>query len=255
MPIFLLSVPDLRSAGVPGVQFFIVLLPPLLIDIYASLSRSLQLKVKELKENRERAISEENPVDGKGKENGDVGRSCNGSNSSCRKPNQDSDSGTQNGNNNGKTGGCRQRDAPAAGEESYDGSSDTIARCTEAAMPAAKNSGESMAESKEEETSKEGSDVQSSASPSRRRFRRRSATVSGASSDGDDVEADEVSPSLKKDNDQSQPWSRFLDIFRSSKLGSTFEERLESQVPSNSCIFPASILRSRLLIHPSRKSK
>lgn len=244
-------------------------------------SRSLQLKVKELKADRERTLSEEqhsgerapDPPEAEGKKkgaesptrstenaaadcasNGDIGRSCNESNSTGPKVAQDSDAATDR-NPDGATVGAGSRDPAAAdpitgdeeklaGEGSYNGSSDTVAKGTEAATPAdgpaatnpanqtdAGDSGESMAESKGEETSKEGSDVQSSASPSRRRFSRRTA-ASGVSSGGDDAEADEVSPPSKIIAAARSPplAASFLETFRSSKLGCTFERRLESQV-------------------------
>ncbi|XP_078443898.1 uncharacterized protein LOC144713242 [Wolffia australiana] len=150
---------------------------------------SLQLKVKELTADRDRSVSPEQS-DGGGApdrggaaaeekasaENGDGGRSSNESNSPGR-----------------KLGG---EDSKLGGEGSYNGSSDTVAKCAEAATPAdgapppcpprrGGDSGESMAESKGEETS----------------------------------EADVV----------SQPWSSFLETLLSAELGPSFERRLQTQ--------------------------
>uniref|UniRef100_A0A1D1YLA4 Transcription factor GTE9 n=1 Tax=Anthurium amnicola TaxID=1678845 RepID=A0A1D1YLA4_9ARAE len=232
---------------------------------------SLQLKVKRLTEDRERSLQEErsgdepDPPDAEGVEkeaesppcspgnlaldrvsDGDPGRSCSESNSTGPKPSRDPGDAED-----GKLGAGKGAagmdpvtgfDEKLAGEGSYNGSSDTVAKGTEAATPAddpgAKNparrvdageSGESVAESKGE-ASKESSDVQSSASPSRRRGGgRRKAAASGGSSGGDEAELDEFSPGGERDVAKSQPLASLLRIIRSREYGSVFERRLESQ--------------------------
>lgn len=128
------------------------------------------------------------------------------------------------------------------GEVSYDGSSDTVAKETEVAapdggpgvarQPDVGESGESVAESKGEAPVKENSDVQSSASLSRRRRGRRKSSRGGSRSRprGDEAEADEVSPGNTLNLAESQPLVSFLEIFRSHEYGSVFERRLKIQV-------------------------
>ncbi|KAJ4979672.1 hypothetical protein NE237_010452 [Protea cynaroides] len=128
------------------------------------------------------------------------------------------------------------------GEGSYHGSNDTIAKEL-AAQPVlgtsevpntaretsdSPESWESVAESKGggEEGHKESSDVQSSASLSRKN--RRKKAIYGSSS-GEEPEADEVSPAIKRIYVKSQPLIAFLEIIRSHKFGSVFERRHESQ--------------------------
>lgn len=129
----------------------------------------------------------------------------------------------------------------AVGEGSYNGSSDTIAKGAvvssavkspaPVSVPEIGESAEfheSVAESKGgEEGMKENSDVQSSASLSRRRSRKKAIT--GCSS-GEDPEPDEVSPVSERICVKSHPLVGFLEIIRSHKHGSVFERRLESQV-------------------------
>ncbi|XXG64060.1 hypothetical protein AAC387_Pa05g2116 [Persea americana] len=128
----------------------------------------------------------------------------------------------------------------AAGEGSYNGSSDTIAKGAvvssavkspaKASVPEVGESAEfheSVAESKGgEEGMKENSDVQSSASLSRKKRRTKDAT---GNSSGDEPEPDEVSPASKRISVKSHPLVGFLEIIRSHKHGSVFERRLESQ--------------------------
>ncbi|XP_021771982.1 claspin-like [Chenopodium quinoa] len=82
---------------------------------------------------------------------------------------------------------------------------------------------ESLSESRRESTRQQSSDVQSSASLSkkkRRRFR---------GDNGDELEAEELSPANKRINAKSQPLIRFLESLRSHKHGSVFQRRLPSQ--------------------------
>ncbi|XP_052175906.1 uncharacterized protein LOC127790427 isoform X2 [Diospyros lotus] len=91
---------------------------------------------------------------------------------------------------------------------------------------------ESVAESKDghagdEATAKESSDVQSSASKSRKEGvsdKLRSGCISG-----DEPENDDQSPAMKVISVKSQPLVDILEIVRSHRLGSVFERRLESQ--------------------------
>lgn len=83
--------------------------------------------------------------------------------------------------------------------------------------------GESLSESRRESTKQQSSDVQSSASLSKKKRRR----FRGDS--GDELEAEEVSPANKRINAKSQPLIRFLDNLRSHKHGSVFQRRLPSQ--------------------------
>nr|DAD42210.1 TPA_asm: hypothetical protein HUJ06_000440 [Nelumbo nucifera] len=131
-------------------------------------------------------------------------------------------------------------DLKPTGEGSCNGSSDTVPK-ESAAPPVGKSLGsvkareagdspelwESMAESKgggDEET-KENSDVQSSASLSKKNRRK---AISGSSS-GDEPETEEVSPAIKRISVKSEPLMSFLEIIRSHKYGSVFERRLDSQ--------------------------
>ncbi|KAL5221678.1 hypothetical protein ABZP36_026391 [Zizania latifolia] len=177
---------------------------------------SLQLKVKRLKEERERSLSDEKPA-AKQEEEKDVrrgspegtagvedrvsgqesDRSCKESNSSdLKRPEHDA---------------AAANDDPAAGEEATAGE---VAVKEEA-------SGESVAGSKEAaDAEKESSDVQSSASLSRRRRKR-----SGA----EGAEAASPSVSVPLPTAESEPLVAFLESVRTSKSGAVFERRLESQ--------------------------
>nr|XP_029116578.1 uncharacterized protein LOC105061234 isoform X2 [Elaeis guineensis] len=229
--------------------------------------RSLELKVKKLKEEQERSLREtvagereEDPKDDDTKvggspgstpgsfagdriSGGDSGGSCNESNST--NPKDEGKPGGEDGKpeeNPGSGGGeadpTAGRGEKAAGEGSYNGSSDTIAKgeaATEADLPRPQTgeSGESVAESKggvaEAEGEKESSDVQSSASLSRRRKGWRGKAASASSSGGDEQEADEDSLIAKRIATESQPLVSFLEIIRCHEFGSVFERRLESQ--------------------------
>lgn len=126
---------------------------------------------------------------------------------------------------------------PAAREGSYNGSSETIAKDSVSQAfkkkiePVRKREPgestelwESVAESK---GTKENSDVQSSASPSKEARRKKGVSVS---SSGDEPEADDISPAIKRISVKSSPLVKFLEIVKSSRYGSVFERRLESQV-------------------------
>lgn len=178
---------------------------------------SLQSKVKRLKEERERSLSgettpafkdqretgNESPEEAGG-ENGLSGeasaRSCKESNSSDLKPPPGHDSGGA-----ADDGDAEVKDEPAAGE---------VAAKDEA-------SGESAAGSKEADTGKENSDVQSSASPSRKR-RRRLRKVGGG-----DVAS--TSAPVPLPAAEAEPLLAFLESVRTSKSGAVFERQLESQ--------------------------
>ncbi|KAA8515723.1 hypothetical protein F0562_018666 [Nyssa sinensis] len=116
-----------------------------------------------------------------------------------------------------------------AGEDSYNDSSDTIAKHAPSKPSQEKKVGDSAelrdsaAESKE--GTKESSDVQSSASLTRTKHQNREA--SGGSSGSDEPV---VSPATtKRDSIQSEPLAGLLDIIGSHKHGSMFVRRLESQ--------------------------
>ncbi|XBI37498.1 hypothetical protein VPH35_122792 [Triticum aestivum] len=182
---------------------------------------SLQSKVKRLKEERERSLSGETTPAFKderetgndspeeaGGENGLSGeasaRSCKESNSSDLKPPPGHDSGGAAADHDAEV-----KDEPAAGE---------MAAKDEA-------SGESAAGSKEADAVKESSDVQSSASPSRKR-RRRLRKVGGG-----DVAS--TSAPVPLPAAEAQPLLAFLESVRTSKSGAVFERRLESQATKN----------------------
>ena len=211
----------------------------MLITFFLSLIgmiRSLQSKVKRLKEERERSISGEadppavkveegeEPAAGKGSleddaaggedrvSGGESGRSCRESNSSdLKRP--VSDAGTASAAGDG--GAAAKEEEAAAGGVSVDVKREEV-------------SGESVAGSKE--AAKESSDVQSSASPSRRRARE----GGGGGEGGEEAETEEASasPSARAalPAAESEALLAFLESVRTSKPGSVFEQRLESQV-------------------------
>ncbi|CAA6661602.1 unnamed protein product [Spirodela intermedia] len=240
------------------------------VESYDVSITSLQHKVKKLKEDRERSLEEEQSGEGKpdppetdGREGepvvpstlpenqavdrvcgGDSGRSFNESNSSEAKDGKHGAVSVSEENGVGKIDPLTGDEDKVGGEVSYDGSSDTVARETEVAVPDggpgvthqpdAGESGESVAESKGEAAVKENSDVQSSASLSRRRRGRRKSVRGGSRSRvrGDEAEADEVSPGNTLNLAESQPLVSFLEIFRSHEYGSVFERRLKIQESS-----------------------
>ncbi|KAL5976882.1 hypothetical protein ACLOJK_021217 [Asimina triloba] len=238
---------------------------------------SLQLKVKKLKEERERSLNEAEKSDGKPdlekeepKDGGDAEKERDGGDERPspevaprkRTSGEESDRENQSFNESNSTDpktGPRETEGEKRPEEggkpdqvsgespeekaaaSYNGSSDTVAKGAAAAKspsPAARIPApdpgesaefrESVAESKGEgvEAAKESSDVQSSASLSRKK--RRSKAVSGSSS-GEEPEAEDVSPVSKRIPVKSQPLVGVLEIIRSHKHGSVFERRLDSQ--------------------------
>nr|CAB3481404.1 unnamed protein product [Digitaria exilis] len=198
---------------------------------------SLQSKVKRLKEERERSISgeanppsvkaeedEEEPAEGKGSleedaaggedrvSGGESGRSCKESNSSDLKRPAD-DAGVASAAGDGAAA-AREEEEEAAARESLDVKREQV-------------SGESVAGSKEAD--KESSDVQSSASPSRRREREGGGGCGGG---GEEAEAEaSASPSARAalPAAEAEALLAFLESVRTSKPGSVFERRLESQ--------------------------
>ncbi|RVW93587.1 uncharacterized protein LOC100263099 [Vitis vinifera] len=114
-------------------------------------------------------------------------------------------------------------DSKPVGEDSYNGSSEPN-RAKKADDSSELR--ESAAHSKD--GTKESSDVQSSASLTRKRKRRRKKEISGSSS-GDEPETEAVSPATKRICVKSQPLVSFLEIIRSHKHSSLFERRLETQ--------------------------
>lgn len=163
-------------------------------------------------------------------------RSCNESNSTdpkCEDPNTGSDE-------------IEKQPEPAAGgsepagvstrpavEDSFNGSSDTVAKGSAGASPfresekpssergAGDSAGmwESVAESKEEVVKESNSDVQSSASLPRKK--------------GNEPRNEDQSPAIKRSPVKSQPLVDLLEIFRSHRFGSVFERRLDSQETPN----------------------
>lgn len=209
----------------------------------------MQSKVKRLKEERERSISgEATPAakdDAEDEEavlakrsprdddlagedrvsGGESGRSCKESNSSdLKRPGHDA--GTASAAGDDDVAGKEEEATTAAGES--------------VSVKREEASGESVAGSKEADADaeKESSDVQSAASPSRRRAREGGG--------GEEAEAEEASPSTSAPAAlpaaEAEALSAFLESVRTSKSGSVFERRLESQVnfilPSR-CILPA----------------
>ncbi|XP_068653283.1 uncharacterized protein [Aristolochia californica] len=121
-------------------------------------------------------------------------------------------------------------------EASYNGSSDTVAKCPpvspqvkspEAVRPPDSGESTEFRESvAESNAAKESSDVQSSASLSKkiRGKRKQTGDISG-----EEPEADELSPVSKRTCVKLEPFVGLLEIIRSHKHGSLFERRLESQ--------------------------
>ncbi|KAG0465006.1 hypothetical protein HPP92_019170 [Vanilla planifolia] len=168
---------------------------------------------------------------------GESGRSCKESNSTDPKATEEQPGGEEATEpvQAPQPGGPTSISRPAR-ELSYNGSSETLSKGEEtpdAAPPPPGESGESVAgDAPEGEAEKESSDVQSSASLSRRWKGRRRKTVSGSSSVAEEAEADAVSPvtaNAKRTGAESQPLASFFEIVRSSKYGSFFVRRLESQ--------------------------
>ncbi|KAL6987015.1 hypothetical protein U1Q18_012775 [Sarracenia purpurea var. burkii] len=124
------------------------------------------------------------------------------------------------------------------GEDSCNGSSDSIEKENpvresvkaepEVGVSDSPELWESVAESKggggEEITAKESSDMQSSASRSRKELELRSPSIIG-----DEPENEDQSPAVKRISAKPHSSIQLLEIVRSHKLGSVFERRLESQ--------------------------
>jgi hypothetical protein len=182
----------------------------------------LKSKVKRLKEEREKSLSGEatpaaskeerdagngstEEAGGENRVSGEAsGRSCKESTSSDLKPPPGHDSG-----------GAAADGKPEVKEEP---AADEVAVKKEF-------SGELVAGSKEADAEKESSDVQSAASPSRRRRRRRLRKVGGG-------ELASTSAPVALPAAEAEPLLAFLESVRTSKSGSVFERRLESQVNS-----------------------
>ncbi|KAK1266116.1 hypothetical protein QJS04_geneDACA014485 [Acorus gramineus] len=231
---------------------------------------SLQMKVKRLTEERERSVREGEGKadltkdDSKGDDEGarpagggDSGRSCNDSR------NKETDPGTGSAEPDQaevQPGGADQAAAEdggdrPAGEASFNGSSDTVAKGgaaasppIEAAEPVEPVAGGESAEFRESVAeSKESSDVQSSASLSRRgrlRKKKRGSAAADAEEEtpvgdgggdggrggGGGEDGREHSHARgERVAEKSKPLFDFLNIIRSHKYGSVFDRRLEIQ--------------------------
>ncbi|KAK9283592.1 hypothetical protein L1049_011841 [Liquidambar formosana] len=239
---------------------------------------SLQLKVKKLKEERERSLKESDnddekpdlekdskedrsetdkkdgdgepeksssePVAGKlvsGEESDRDNQSVNESNSTgtkgVKRETGGEDAAREPGPVQSGSGepGPVSRDSKPVGEDSYNESSDSIAKDLTVVAKKAEDSSElrdSAGESKrgEEGGRKENSDVQSSASLSRKT--RRAEEISGGNS-GEQPEGKAGSRAIKRISVKSQPFVEFLEMIRSHKHGSLFERRLQSQETDN----------------------
>ncbi|XAR63403.1 hypothetical protein NMG60_11023319 [Bertholletia excelsa] len=124
-------------------------------------------------------------------------------------------------------------DSKPNGEDSYNDSSDTVAKqAAAAARPSRAKEGGNPAELRDtagesKEWTKESSDVQSTASLTRKR--RRKQELSGRISGGGGPEPAASPATIKREAVKSEPLVRLLDIIRSHKHGSIFERRLQSQ--------------------------
>lgn len=214
----------------------------------------MQLKLKNLRAERERNEADEGEPDLKDKEKNkdgdspepspaafardrisaeDSGGSCKESNSTNPKAKDRKTGGDKEGTEPEKKTKADGQDEMArpAREASCNGSSETLSKgseTAEAAPPILGDSGESVA------GEKESSDVQSSVSLTRRRLWRLRKAISGSSSVAEEAETDAVSPVVANANHvnsaESQPLASFLEIIRSNKYGSVFLSRLEGQV-------------------------
>ncbi|GMP87009.1 hypothetical protein CsSME_00039563 [Camellia sinensis var. sinensis] len=211
--------------------------------------RSLQSKVKRLEEEREESLRE----DENGGEKSDLERKSDERESeeeekieqhtepeksspepsageeSDRKPDQ-----TGEPNGPGVSGGSSK----PVGENSCNGSSDSIEKEPVRESVKAEPEGgvsdspgllESVAESKGGGVGEESSDVQSSASRSRKEGGGGSDKVRCRTISGDEPENEDQSPTVKRKSNKSLPLVDFLETVRSHKLGSVFERRDESQ--------------------------
>lgn len=120
-------------------------------------------------------------------------------------------------------------DQKSVREDSCNGSSNSIDepdRKAKKAEPVAESEAES--DGGGAEATKENSDVQSSASRSRKE--EGSDKVRRGSTSGDEREHEDQSRAVKELSAESQPLVDFLQAIRAPKLGSFFERRLRSQV-------------------------
>ncbi|KAG6470991.1 uncharacterized protein DDB_G0284459-like isoform X1 [Zingiber officinale] len=216
------------------------------VDRYDVSIRSLQSKVKRLQEEREQRLPESESGDGKpeyeGKEDappdsrpeslvgeptssgGESGPSFERSDSTDPKEKPDEDGLKPDTAMDGDGEDGNAADPSSGGDEklaegSYNGSTGSPEEGRASRLQA---TGEFTAESKGGEGEKESSDMQSSASLSRRR-----KAVSG--SGAEEMEAEEASIMSKGIATESQPLFAALEIIRSDKYGSVFDRRLESQ--------------------------
>lgn len=218
-------------------------------DLWCDMNRSLQLKVKKMEEEREQSLKEESSDDGQKPDLEDVKeeRSQNDNNSGADgKPeestgkagsSEESDRENRSFNESNstenreigvknepepvETGEFRpvQEAKPVSEEDSYNGSSSD--RHEEKKI--SRESGESK------EETKENSDVQSTATLTKKKRQRGG---DGGRSCGDAVETGSPAVGLSKGEGaaKSEPLIEFLDIIRSHKRGSMFKRRLDSQV-------------------------
>ncbi|KAG0467374.1 hypothetical protein HPP92_018954 [Vanilla planifolia] len=223
---------------------------------------SLQLKLKNLRAERERNEAGSGGSDPKEKENykvGDSPRSAPGTPARDRISCQDSGQSCKESNSTdlkdkGGQPGCKEAtesvQAPESGgpastarpvhETSYNGSSETLSlpkgvHKPEEAPPPPGDSGVSVAsDAVEGAGEKDGSDVQSSVTLSRRRKGRRRKKVSDRSGVAMEAVADAIShvAANAKPIAASVPFASFFEIVRSSNYGSVFASRLESQESS-----------------------
>ncbi|XP_016500778.1 uncharacterized protein LOC107819199 [Nicotiana tabacum] len=207
--------------------------------------QSLQLKLKKMEEEREQSLKDESLDDGQKPDLEDVKeeRSQNDNNSGADgKPEESTgkagsseesdrenrsfnesnstenrDIGVKNEPEPVETGEFRpvQEVKPVSEEDSYNGSSSD----RQEEKKISRESGESK------EETKENSDVQSTATLTKKRWQR------GGRSGGDAVEAGSPAVGLNKGQGaaKSEPLIEFLDIIRSHKRGSMFKRRLDSQ--------------------------
>ncbi|KAK8963165.1 hypothetical protein KSP40_PGU014888 [Platanthera guangdongensis] len=221
------------------------------VDRYDVSITSLQSKLKNLRAERERDDAGDRDPDPKGNETIKDGESpepapdafardlnsVGNSSGSCKESNS-TDPKEKDVNPNGgvetepeKTpdDGAQDNMPHPTREDSYNGSSETLSKGSETADGAALllgESGESVA------GGKESSDVQSSASLSKRRRGKRQNAISGGSSVAE-AETDAVSAvaiNVKRPaTAESQPLAAFLEIIQSNKYGSIFMRRLDGQ--------------------------
>ncbi|KAL7234147.1 hypothetical protein ACSBR1_017692 [Camellia fascicularis] len=218
---------------------------------------SLQSKVKRLEEERERSLKENENDDEKPDLEKDLKeeRSENEKNDGPDTPEKVAVGGSDRSVNESNSAAVNEErrdaieagdvkpdpassDSKPAGADSYNDSTDTVAKHAAAKTSQEEKGGGDPAELRRDmaaaaageskEGTKESSDVQSTASLTRKRHREKE--VSGGSSGGGGDEP-VVSPAttIKRGAVKSEPLVGLLDIIRSHKHGSMFERRLESQ--------------------------